>query len=100
VTQIDPRQPLRNQGLDSLLATELAQVLGDRLDTGVPATLAWNYPTIEAVADHLLEQLGMGIAQPSQNGTGVMPSEALLFDIERLNDGQVQALLDVLPRHP
>jgi 2-oxoisovalerate dehydrogenase E1 component len=100
LTQIDPRQPLRNLGLDSLTATELAEVLGKGLDAGVPATLAWNYPTIETIVDHLLDQLGMRIAESSQSSAGVMSSEALLFEIEQLSDGQVQALLDALPSHP
>ncbi len=99
-TQINSRQALRNQGLDSLLATELSMALGTCLNLDIPATLVWNYPTVEAIADHLLDRLGMKVAVPSKNSNGAMPTESLLFDIEQLSDGQVQALLDVLPAHP
>jgi hypothetical protein len=74
--------------------------LGKCLNLDIPATLVWNYPTIEAIADHLLDRLGMKVAAPSMDSNGVMPTESLLFDIEQLSDGQVQALLDVLPGHP
>ena len=79
ITQINPRQALRNQGLDSLLATELSMALGKSLNLDIPATLVWNYPTIEAIADHLLVRLGMKVAAPSQNSNGVMPAESLLW---------------------
>jgi acyl carrier protein len=100
ITQITPRQALRNQGLDSLLATELSMALSKCLNLDIPATLVWNYPTTEAIADHLLDRLGMKVAAPSKSSNGVMPTESLLVDIERMSDGQVQALLDVLPRTP
>ena len=99
LSQIDFRQPLRNQGLDSLAATELALVLGDRLDLRLPVTLVWNYATVEAIAEHLLELLGMRFASISVESTGAA-AEAFLSEIERLSDGQVRALLDALPIHP
>lgn len=50
---LDPRRPLASFGLDSVLAVELAGVLEKRLSIPVDATLAWEYPTIDALAAYL-----------------------------------------------
>lgn len=50
---LDPRRPLASFGLDSVLAVELAGVLEKHLGIPVDATVAWDYPTIEALAAHL-----------------------------------------------
>ena len=40
-------------GLTSLMAMELRNRLEAALDRPLSATLAWNYPTLEALVDHL-----------------------------------------------
>ncbi len=56
---IDPRQPLKELGLDSLMAVELRNLLAADLgaDGALPATLLFDHPTIGAVADYLYEEL-------------------------------------------
>ena len=51
--RLDPRKPLGNMGLNSLMAMELRNRLEIALDRPLSATLAWNYPTIEILVDHL-----------------------------------------------
>jgi acyl carrier protein len=51
--EIDVRQPFRDYGLDSAEGVILAGDLEDWLGRELPATLAWDYPTIEALASHL-----------------------------------------------
>ena len=50
-------RPLIEMGLDSLMAvefgTELQQMLGDQFNVG--PTMLFDYPTIDAIADHVLE---------------------------------------------
>lgn len=48
--------PLREAGLTSLLASEFALELTQRLDYACSATLFFNYPTIEKIADYLLAE--------------------------------------------
>ncbi len=50
---IDPNQSFTNYGVDSVTAVELAQKLGDWLETPLEATLAWDFPTINYLAHHL-----------------------------------------------
>jgi acyl carrier protein len=98
--EVDFGQPLRNQGLDSLEGSELAFSLERALAIPVPPTLVWNHPTITAIASHLLERLGMRIADASLVSNGGSVPVALLSEIEQLTDEQVKALLGSLPDTP
>ena len=49
-TTIAVDTPLMSAGLDSSAATELANVLAERLDTELPQTVLFDHPTIGAVA--------------------------------------------------
>ena len=53
--EIDPARPLNEQGVDSLMAVELRNMLGKGLglQKGLPATLVFDYPTIETLTDFL-----------------------------------------------
>lgn len=50
---VDPNKALADYGLDSVTAVELAESLGSWLGQSLDMTLAWNFPTIEALATHL-----------------------------------------------
>jgi acyl-CoA synthetase (AMP-forming)/AMP-acid ligase II/acyl carrier protein len=54
---IDPSKALADYGLDSVTAVELAEGLGNWLGQSLDMTLAWNFPTIEALATHLATSL-------------------------------------------
>ncbi|HHO49401.1 MAG TPA: SDR family NAD(P)-dependent oxidoreductase, partial [Deltaproteobacteria bacterium] len=52
-------QPLAELGLDSLLAVELRNALARELGQPLPATFAFDHPTVEAQADALIGILGL-----------------------------------------
>ncbi|MEP6917699.1 MAG: type I polyketide synthase, partial [Acidobacteriota bacterium] len=61
-TEIDPRQPLRDFGLDSLMAVELRNVLAGAVGRTLPATLLFKHPTIDALAGFVIEAAGLSAA--------------------------------------
>ena len=52
-SRLDPRKSLGNMGLNSLMAIELRNRIETALGRPLSATLAWNYPTIEAIVAYL-----------------------------------------------
>jgi len=58
--KLDERQPLSAAGLDSLMALELRNWLVDRTSLTLPATLLFDYPTLEKLSAHLVAHLAGG----------------------------------------
>jgi acyl carrier protein len=55
--KIDRDRPLGSMGLDSLMGLEFVRRLSNALQIAVPATVVFNYPTIQQLAVHLLRRL-------------------------------------------
>jgi acyl transferase domain-containing protein/SAM-dependent methyltransferase/acyl carrier protein len=64
VLGLDPKRPLppergfADMGMDSLMAVELKERLQDVVGQLLPATLAFNYPNVQTLTDHLWELVG------------------------------------------
>lgn len=52
---IDPLLPFAHYGLDSVASAGMSGDLEVLLDRPLPATLAWDFPTIELLARHLAQ---------------------------------------------
>jgi hypothetical protein len=99
----DLQQPLQELGLDSLMAVELRNLLGSgvELKRALPATMVFDYPTVEALTGFLAEQLLP--ATPESNGAKPQvqappvevqaAKEIQLAELEELSDEEAEAML-------
>jgi hypothetical protein len=93
---VDRRHRLMDLGLDSLMAVELRNRLGNGLglQRTLPATLMFDYPTIEAIAHFLereLETSTIGITQAAAPIGDLAPSTAAA--VAALSEDEVEAML-------
>lgn len=68
VADIDTTAALTTYGLDSVYALLLCGDIEDHLGLDVEPTVAWDHPTIDALARHLEETLAQ--ASPSRETSG------------------------------
>jgi acyl transferase domain-containing protein/SAM-dependent methyltransferase len=89
---------LMDAGLDSLMAVQLRNQLSTALglDRALPATVMFDYPTIEALAEHLLlrvapleEAVTVTVAGPNPEPDPL----TRLTDVAAMSDAEVEALL-------
>jgi acyl transferase domain-containing protein/SAM-dependent methyltransferase len=92
---------LMDLGFDSLMAVQLRNLLGAGLglERPLPATLMFDYPTIDALAARLLELLEAGAPVDAPAGVPATPApetsaaERRAKDVEAMDDAEVEALL-------
>lgn len=96
---LDPRTPLGELGLDSLLAVELRNAIGRAIGVNLPATLLFDYPTVETLSSYLCNEV-LGITNAGEDDSGARAladartGSAVLAGITELSDEEVEHLLD------
>jgi acyl carrier protein len=81
--------PLRGLGFDSLMSLELRNALEAGLGLSLPASLTWNYPTIEALVPHLAERMGIGLDRTPSTVESVEGHD----ELDELSAADLEALL-------
>jgi len=76
--QIDPAVPLRAYGLESLLALEVRNALAMRFARPLPSSLVFDHPTVEKMAQRLVEMMTEPVARPSGTDDAESADEAAL----------------------
>jgi polyketide synthase 12/myxalamid-type polyketide synthase MxaB len=84
---IDPRQPLNELGLDSLMAVELRNALGVAAGRTLPSTLLFDYPTLDALAGYLANHV-LQLRPPDDT-----PAENETDGLDDLSEDDMAALL-------
>ncbi len=90
-------QPLMEQGLDSLMAVDIRNRLNRELSQSLPASLLFNYPTVQALAGYLLSladhsaddaegqpELAAAVREVSSKGAVDRSEDSLLNEIDDL----------------
>lgn len=104
---LDPRTPLDELGLDSMMAVKLASRLGSAAGVSLSVTLLFNYPTIDEIADYFLREVIVleqgdkaGDHRFSRKGNRSDAVESVLDAIEQLSDQEVYRLSTPLEHVP
>ncbi|MBW4615278.1 MAG: type I polyketide synthase [Desmonostoc vinosum HA7617-LM4] len=89
-SQIEQQQGFLDLGMDSLMTVELKNRLESTLSCSLPTTLVFDYPTIEALVDYLLQSDESAMESPTTNHEEQAETESYLDD---LSDSEAEALL-------
>jgi len=94
---IDPQQGLTDLGMDSLMAVELRARLQASTGHAMPATVAFEHPTVAAIVDHIAAEL-LPQPQKSQPAPVAQPRpeaavSAGTIDLDGLSEEEVEVLL-------
>jgi acyl transferase domain-containing protein/acyl carrier protein len=73
--RVDPERAFQEMGFDSLTAVDLRNRLAALTGTPLPATLAFDYPTVSALSDFLITKV---------NPAGDITSRSALAELDRL----------------
>jgi acyl carrier protein len=88
--QVATDAPVTTLGIDSLKSVTLAERLEAALGLGVSASLAWNYPTVRLMVEHLLGRFpGPGAPAPAPDGR----ERELTEQLQQLSEEEAAALL-------
>jgi phthiocerol/phenolphthiocerol synthesis type-I polyketide synthase B len=116
--QLDLTRPFGTMGLDSLMGLELRNRLESAVEHALPATIAWNYPTVALLVAHLeslvvtdiaaspsLAQSPVSAERPRETAADAKPEDAkpresggfgiesLFVDVAELSDEDAAAAL-------
>jgi len=93
IDAIDPRQPLNELGLDSLMAVELRNRLGSGLGLArsLPATLVFDHPTLDALALYLARDVLTALHDDAPAPVVSAPTDAVGV-IDELSDDEIEKM--------
>jgi acyl carrier protein len=92
-SDVDPQKTFGDAGLDSLMSLEFRNRLEARLGLKLTATLLFTYPTLIALADHLLELTGYDGASAAPSTTRAEALPGFLQEVELMSDDEAERLL-------
>jgi NADPH:quinone reductase-like Zn-dependent oxidoreductase/acyl carrier protein len=98
---IDPQLPFTSLGLDSLMAVEMRNAIASAIDQTLPASLIFDHPTVEQLAEFIGESLAGSAAAPASAvvaaATAADDSAAaatLLSGLDQMSEDRIDELLN------
>jgi polyketide synthase 12/epothilone polyketide synthase D len=95
--QVPPDKPLRELGMDSLMAVELKNAISALTGQALSATVAFDHPSLRALAAHLIVRLGLAPAPASSTAPtapGRSPQARADSDLAALSQKETLAELE------
>ncbi|HXA52708.1 MAG TPA: beta-ketoacyl reductase, partial [Candidatus Acidoferrum sp.] len=86
--KLNPRQPLNELGLDSIMALELRNSLAIAAARSLPATLLFDYPTLETVTAFLLQEIAPDL--PATASPDMERPDPVRAEIELLSEDEAE----------
>ncbi|MCI0580809.1 MAG: type I polyketide synthase, partial [Chloroflexi bacterium] len=95
---LDPETSVYDLGLDSLMGVEFTRVLEATTGHPLPATLLFNYPTVEALAEFLEQELTTlaALPPPVVEESDSHALDEILQEVEALSEEEMDAILATL----
>jgi acyl transferase domain-containing protein len=90
---LGPQRPLIAFGLDSLMAVELGNVLSAELDLGLAATVVFDHPTLDLLAEYLLQRVLRLQTAQTPTAADAQESDRFFEDVRCLSEKEAEALL-------
>jgi acyl-CoA synthetase (AMP-forming)/AMP-acid ligase II/acyl carrier protein len=91
-TDLDPDEPLRELGLDSISAVELTEQVGRDAGVSLSTSTIFDYPTMRALADYLVEARQPPETDPELK-EGARPTNTADADLDGLSEEEIEAML-------
>jgi acyl carrier protein len=89
---LDARRPLREYGLDSLMAVELRNAIARIAGRTLQATLLFDYPTVEALGEYLWTEV-FAFAPEAMPLAAKADDNQLVEKLRHMTDAEVEAML-------
>ncbi|MCP4262402.1 MAG: SDR family NAD(P)-dependent oxidoreductase [Planctomycetes bacterium] len=87
---MDTNKPLMDLGMDSLMAVEIRNSLGKGLDTSLPVSLLFNYPTVNEITMYLEQK----IIKSNEEHSGTAQSDEGFSYLDSLNQNDLEELIN------
>ena len=86
-------QPLKEMGLDSLMSVELRNALGASIGRTLPGSLVFDYPTIEAIAKFIANEVFKIETKSTKPAHEEAKEAAAVAEVQKLSEEEAEALL-------
>jgi acyl transferase domain-containing protein/NADPH:quinone reductase-like Zn-dependent oxidoreductase/NADP-dependent 3-hydroxy acid dehydrogenase YdfG len=91
---LDPRRPLHELGLDSLMSVELRNALATSLGRPLSSTLLFDYPTVESLTHYLgKDVLHLEFADRGSSEESVASDNKDLQELKEISESEAESLL-------